>query len=519
MGIFADKCRALIDPETGRALSGDALKEARAEKKWPRCNTVVRKAARFCNTCGSAAPKGWWTCPHCKKRVGNDSEYCWNCNAKLHPESRVDIAGGVWDKDAAVFAQRFELGDINKMLKKGLQVQAGSLALLLDGGKYKGRLDAGVHNPDSLARAINHFGTPPPRSAVLVDAGDVILPVRVEELRSSEGMPLEFYGEIILRFNPKQAQTFLENRLKDGLRLTYEDLSDLLQGDIRHAVDSLCATSTIDDLVRDPERRIRLQDEMASTLKVTLERSGLCLVHISSAEFCGDEYEALQEKRGDVEQKRREVEYDQQLREALSKDAMDTFKSEQDVKDYQEMLAHEYQISSLQREREEEVLVRGWKHRDQLEDLRKEMEGRKVQDDYERGKQVSDAETAAEARDKTFGQEAKETEQALKWRKQKNEMKQQDLEAEAKVMSGKSMEEMIALCDDPLRREELLRLHQQQVQAGLSEKELMAQAKLESLEEQKKMTEAGAERLERVMRDALKAMGEAAKGGNTTIHK
>ena len=31
MGIFADKCRALIDPETGRALSGDKLKEAQKD--------------------------------------------------------------------------------------------------------------------------------------------------------------------------------------------------------------------------------------------------------------------------------------------------------------------------------------------------------------------------------------------------------------------------------------------------------------------------------------------------------
>jgi len=510
MGIFADTCRSLIDPETGRALSGDALKNAQAEKKWPRCGNQVRKAARFCNKCGSPAPKGWSRCPHCNKTVGNDSQYCWNCNAQLHPESRVDIAGGVWDKEAGVFAQRFELGDISKMFKKGLQVQAGSMALLLDGGKYKGNLKAGQHKPDSLARAINHFGTPPPRSAVLVDAGDVILPVRVEDLRSSEGMALEFYGEIVLRFNPKHAQDFIENRLKDALRVSYEDLSGLLQGDIRHAVDALCTTSTIDDLIRDPERRLRLQDEMVSSLKVTLTRSGIELIHVSSAEFAGSAYEELLEQQGEVEQKRREAEYNQRLRETLSKDAMDQFKTEQDVKTYQEMLAHEFNISSLHREREENVLVRGWKHQDQLEDLRQQLKLQDEADEAARAKAVKDSQAKTEAEDI-------EVQQALKWKDQKNEIKQKDRKAKAELYEGQSIETLIALVEDPQQREQLVKLHEQQLKAGLSEKDILAQAKLESLEEQKKMTEEGAARLENVMKEALKAMGEAAKGGQTIV--
>ena len=52
MGIFADRCRALIDPATGRALSGEALKKAQASdekifSRWPRCNNAVKKAAKL----------------------------------------------------------------------------------------------------------------------------------------------------------------------------------------------------------------------------------------------------------------------------------------------------------------------------------------------------------------------------------------------------------------------------------------------------------------------------------------
>ena len=50
-------------------------------------------------------------------------------------------------------------------------------------------------------------------------------------------------------------------------------------------------------------------------------------------------------------------------------------------------------------------------------------------DGYNREKTIADAKAAAEARAETFAQEIKETEQALKWREQKNMIKQDDLQA------------------------------------------------------------------------------------------
>jgi hypothetical protein len=419
--------------------------------------------------------------------VGNDSHFCWNCDTPLQPESRVNIAGGIWNKEPIVFAQRFEIGDIKSLLKKDLQVQAGTIALLLDGGKYKGRLEAGQYDPESLLRKINHFGHPPPRSVILLDAGDVILPVRVSELRSSEGMPLEFYGEIVLRFNPKQAQAFIENRMKDARELTYESISDLLQGEVRHAVDALCVTSTIDDLIRDPERRVRLQDSMAATLKVTLGRSGIDLIHISSAEFCGDEYEELLEQQGENEQARRKAEYDKQMRDLLSQESMEQFKSEQDLQEYQELLSHEYNISGLQRDREQKMLLRGWEHQDELDELLQKLQLsaeaadaelglKKNADDYERGKQVADAEATAQARASTFGQEAAETEQALKWKRDKNEIKADAKERDAKRRKGLDELELLADIEDPVQRGQLMELVKLKIQQGQTPEQILAAA-------------------------------------------
>ncbi len=504
MGIFSDTCQALIDPNSGRALSGKALEQARQDPDWPVCDNKVRKAARFCNKCGRPAPGGWWKCPSCRKWIGNDSHFCPHCNQPLHPESRADIAGGVWSKQPGVFAQRFEIGDIKRLLKNDLLVQAGTVALLMDGGQFRGILEAGRHNPDSLARAINRFGNPPPRSVVLVDAGDVILPVRLESLRTSEGLPIEFYGEVIVRFgnDKKSAIAFLENRFKDAEQISYQDMTSPFESDIRHAVDAMCVKSTVEDLVRDPERRLRLQDDLDRYLREALVRQGIELVRVSSAEFTGEEYEDLAEKMGQVEQKRREIEYDQQMRSLLSKDQMDQFHSEQELADYQAAIAHEYGIAEDKRDRERTELHRAWEKRDELDDLRHtfQVESEKLEHDlgvsvkrdgYERDKQVKDTETATQVRDIQFEQEKKEkewadqrereeTEWAMGLRKQKEEHKAEMAELDAKRRSGMSELEMLADIQDPDARKSILDAMRLKSQDGKTPEQILAAAAADS---------------------------------------
>ena len=219
----------------------------------------------------------WWKCPGLRRNgVGNDSKFCWNCKTPLHPEDRADMAGGVWQHPASLLAQRFEVGDMYILLKKGLSVQQGTLALLLDGGAVKDVLKAGRHNLDSLGHRINHWGDPPPRSAVLINAGDTVLPLRVGSLRSAEEMEVEFYGEAVLRFVPGDAALFMNNLMKDQRELTFADLAERLQGDIRYALENMCNSSTIEDLVKDPQRRLRLEDELSVVLKRHPEVHRLC---------------------------------------------------------------------------------------------------------------------------------------------------------------------------------------------------------------------------------------------------
>ena len=102
MGLFADKCQALIDVDTGKALSGQALEAARKNRKAKRCGYRVKKAAKGCSKCGSPAPGGWTRCPKCGKWVGNESDFCWHCRTALHPADRTTLSDGIWQKPAGV---------------------------------------------------------------------------------------------------------------------------------------------------------------------------------------------------------------------------------------------------------------------------------------------------------------------------------------------------------------------------------------------------------------------------------
>ena len=490
MGFFSDKCMALVDKNTGKALSGEALEQARQDPKWPRCGNSVSKKAVFCSKCGSPAPGGWWRCPGCGKWIGSGSHVCPHCNTPLYPEDRVAMAGGVWRKEPEYFAQRFEVGDIKRLLENRLQVQEGTAAVLMDGGEVCGILEAGIHQPDGLARKINWFGNPPPRSVVLIDAGEVIVPLHVEGLRTAEHFPLEFFGEVILRFKGDKdaARAFAANVLKAERLCTFPDIAKRLESAIRGPVDEMCTESSLDDLVRDPERRIRLHERMTARITDDLDACGLEVVRVSSAEFTGDEYEAHEQRLGDVDVKRREAEYRAALRQLSNQEEMDKYKDADALRAYKEMIDHEYRVSSATRDREFELLKRGWEHDDivyrrlleveqkeheiRLAELELEKQGKLAE--AKRAEQIGDAKAAAECRLIAAKADDEVTRMALETRRLKDEINALRKREDANRRKDMTLEELIADIEDPQQREQMLKLYQMKLQAGMTPQQILA---------------------------------------------
>ena len=537
MGLFSDKCQTLIDPETRKALTGDALLTAQQDKKAPRCKNRVKKSAKFCNKCGSPAPKGWWRCPSCNKWVGNESQFCWNCDTPLHPGQRAGISSGRWQNRAGVFAEVFEVGDIRKLLQDGLIVSEGTVALLIDAGKYKDYLKPGSHNLESLARKVNHWGSPPPRAIVLVESGEVVTPIRVDKLRSAEEMELRFYGEVVLQFNPENAQGFLANLLKSRRELALEEIIGALESEARHAVESFCTTSTVEDIVKDPKRRLHLEDSLRETLERTAASWGIEVLRVSAAEFSGRAYEELRQKSGEVEVKRRELEFSERLRELLQSERMGELKSERDLEEYVSQLAQERGVSDALREHELAGLKQVQRHEIDATEQAHQMEQaaakahhdlglQKEQDSYGREKLVEDAKSQSDA-----------AEIALELRRKKDAGKRENLEETARILKGQSIETLISLQDDTDKRAQLVEIHKLAMAKGLDAEQALAMnaaaspeavRALEALARNKEsesdkreaLSKEHTAQLERILNKTLESMASATKRpGDVNIHK
>ncbi len=335
MGLFHDKCQAIVDIATGEALRGDELAEAKAlyesnsnafgnrdrvlaERGWRVCGNAVSKRARVCNKCGSRAPGSWLKCPACNNWVGVESRFCSHCNHPLHPEEHIDFAGGIWDRRPSEFASRFEVHEAAKVMNNGIHVQEGTVAVLLDSGKVSDYLKAGRHNPNSLGHKVNWFGNPPPRSVLMVDGGDVVFKLDFENLKTAEEYPIRMIAEVTVRFDPSRADDFISNVLKGARDFSYEQVVAWLTGECRYAAGNLCVKTTVEDLVKDPNRRTVFEDELSRTLKDLCKRSGFEFIRVGTVDFMSPEYENLRRQVGELDYERRQFELKQKLMEHLA---------------------------------------------------------------------------------------------------------------------------------------------------------------------------------------------------------
>lgn len=343
----------------------------------PECGSKVSKRARFCSNCGHGAPDGWFKCPQCGKWVGNESKFCPHCNHPLFPEDRIDLAGGVWARKIGEFARRFDLDDVRFIKENGLMVQEGTVAVLLDGGKEVKELGPGRHHPTGSLRAINWFGNPPPRSAIMVDSGECVFrvdftgktsgvgDVASAPLRSAEELEVGCVAEITLRFVPGRAADFIANVMKEARSVSAKDICLLIYENALSAVRDLCTQSKIEDLVKDPERRTRFEDGITRALRDSMKGWGLEIVRTGAVEFYGAAYEAMRDKYGELERQRRLVEFGKAQIEVLAaaadQDAAEGKRNaqrEQETAEYLAQLAQEKDLSELERTQELAIAVR-----------------------------------------------------------------------------------------------------------------------------------------------------------------
>ncbi|MBE6378466.1 MAG: hypothetical protein E7051_06585 [Lentisphaerae bacterium] len=550
---FTNKCMTLIGIN-GRALAGEDLKVAERaieaarmanHKLWTDrngnfyhkertlfasarplidgngkpvriCGRMVKIKAKFCSKCGGSAPGSWWRCGGCGKLIGNESQTCPHCGRTQNPMMRLDISDGSWRKEEEIFAERFELQDIAPLMQKGLNVQESQNAVLLEGGAVTDVLSAGFYKTPDFEN--NEGGD---KSLVMVDCSEFSLPVCVESIRTADDIEADLHVVAVLRFDPANAKEFMCNLMGSSLYLKqdaltaslgYDEIAHCLLGDIDTAAREMCNTTTVAELFKSADTRIKLENHIANSLARNLSAIGMSFVRLKEVEFESEVFTKLREMSGQVETKRREIEFmqraDELANDATRREAM----SEYEMEDFMDQLAHEKGIKDDLRVQEIERLRKNWErsqekdalsHEHDLDDIQQMRQLERDRTDAEFKQEMIDLEhkrdierriaeqnaslefTQIESRIQNIKIEvaakkaAAEQDAADKWLdiKQKKQAFNQNQKIDMiKAAQGADISALIMAEDDPDKRRDLLELYEQQQQAKMTPELLLAAA-------------------------------------------
>ncbi len=363
--LFTNKCNALVD-NNGDALEGEALAWAKQNNYSKTCGARVAIGAKFCRKCGAPAPGGWWTCPICGKKVGNDSPKCSHCGTILDKVDRHLLQGGVWSPEYGTFAQRFGLNACRSNLENGLEIQAGQIGILLNGGNICQELKPGNYPLNLLDEANSTTGQNGKKSVIILQSGEQKYSFVLDEMRTREGLDIRVTLAIFIAYAPGRYAEFVNNMMGNPALINGNLTSATLTMDaIAHhilyeqtelIVKRFCFNMNAEDLITNTDIPMQLEKHLASALQNRLEAYGFQFKGVSEVNFSGKMFEELQKQAGELEAKRHSLDYayqaDKYIKDHERRMSQQDFEQEMYLKE----LAHKAQVKDEELARELERL-------------------------------------------------------------------------------------------------------------------------------------------------------------------
>ena len=462
---------------------------------------------------------------------------------------RLDISDGSWRKDEDVFAERFELQDIAPLMEKGLNIQESQVAVLLDGGAVIEVLEPGFYLPADLTS--DSGGD---KSIVMIDRSEFVIPVCVEKIRTSDDIESDIHAVVVLRFAPANAKEFMCNLMGNSLYLQndaltsslgYDEIAHCILADVDSAARDFCNAVTMADLFKNADIRLQLEEHIATRLQRNLSAIGMSFIRLKEVDFDSEVFDKLRNMAGQIETKRKEIEFMQRA-DALANDATRReAMSEYEMEDFMNQLAHEKGIKDDLRQQEIERMKKTWErqqekdvlsHEHDLDDLQQMRQLDRNRTDAEFKHEMIDLEHRKDIERKIEEQKssfeymqiesqiqsikievekkkvAAEQEAAAEWLKikqQKQTFNQSQKIEMLKAASGADIQALIMAEDDQDKRRDLLALYEQQQQAKMTPELLLAAAAARG-------NAAAAEALSRLNKEQLDAI-ERSKNENKEI--
>lgn len=255
-------------------------------KKCDRCGHENSSQASFCNACGTKLGGSEIKCGVCGTNNRSDARFCRDCGRPLDNNVAPELRNNRWARQPDDFATHVEASDLKGLLKRGLIVDVGTNAMLVDGGANKGMLGPGTHNLDSLEKRLNDWldtGTGSQVWALLVDVTPTDLEFAAGGIFTKD--PLRIGVRVRLQTQVDDPARFLINRMGGREHLSKTDLQGYLYPEVNQVLEAWVAGHTVKELAEDLTLRPQLELALEEALKPTFHQTGLKFISVRATEL------------------------------------------------------------------------------------------------------------------------------------------------------------------------------------------------------------------------------------------
>ena len=226
-------------------------------------------------------------CRACGKKHDINDHFCSACGHSLTAELS---ANRVWKRNEYEFAVRFEIQDVNGLLRKPLTVEQGTGALWFEGGRYRGFLPAGVYDLGDITKTLGTFHLEERPTVVLVDTGTIPLKFKLElgEITSHNCVPLSAEGMLTVKLDVDEYSTeenrskvilsFFENFMKSRTSVSLNELEQAVHDPIRYAAQKFTTIHEARDLREGLADSDGAMEDIKESAKQLMARYGLRIV-------------------------------------------------------------------------------------------------------------------------------------------------------------------------------------------------------------------------------------------------
>jgi len=357
-------------------------------------------------------------CSSCGAVNDSVSHFCGKCGESL---KQTELKALKWQRGVEDFATRIDVEDLRNPLVKGIIVEQGTRALLLQNGALMATLEPGryemktftealhdssVRGIGSLVKGVTSFFSKDKAESIdkaiddmvthdctviLIDSGDVDLNLNMTGIYTKDPLNIDITCKVIAQI---ESPTFFFNNVMKG-RKSYlvSELRSSLHDEMQNAFNEVIGKKSVTDLNWDLSLKHQFEVSVEDHLRTTFQRNGLNFIQLRTIDYkfkrydevkkvyeeafvlvSQDEAELQKRKRlfdvydqkqlQDIFEQTKEVQYREQrqkvwadMRQLINSDKMNEVKSADDLEAY----LHEINKGKYLREDEVQELLNTFK--------------------------------------------------------------------------------------------------------------------------------------------------------------